>query len=531
MNAVSMPCSALLISDTEDDCTVGDSNATEFTHSTVWYCRNSQYLVHRTYLAHFERGLFSLTDAGPTPETKYMRPFLPENVRNYLENLRVVLVGSKEVRTRCLHFPITSDEFKLLVSFLARAKTHGKPSQERLVFAIRNAANAMVGRVGFDAARMVKECNLKNFTFTEERFGLFTAKCGEETQKTSPVTIASASYDMSYPGRRVVALSDHSLYIANEQEVRMVQIVDKKVMRMRLSGVTAMQTLPTNEVMMASKNGHIVCASTTDGQPKAAEVMNVATPVLRMKVSRGGIQSFALMGSDDQTMFFGTRSGGAVNRVSFHEKVVDYDLNNDDCYVAQASKLLYFLAGQESMTWDLNEMYEQTRVETGPITSVCMDAMTMSIGVCTSTRCFLVDARMPRLIGAAEFRVPGTILSFHPSPFMDIGVVLHDRGFATVDVRKPEAPMSKFIFSNEHEVNPLGTWIRGTRLFAMTSGNKFLVTCPYLRKPVLEAYELPMNGGQVVSLSADLNVAVVQQTQNLSVFGGVGTSISFPEFV
>ena len=527
MDEVRMPCGALLISDTEDDRKVTDADATEFTHSTVWYCRNSQYLVHRTYLAHFERGLFSLADAAASPATKYMRPFLPERVRDYVENLRVVLVGSQEVETRCLHFPITIEEFKLLVSFIARAKTHGKPSQERLVFAIRSAASAMVGRVGFDAARMVRECSEKNFAFVEEKCGLFTAQCGTRAKKAKPVRVATATRDPRLPGNRVVAMSGKNLYVSHSDEVRIAMLDEKRMLRIGVKGVVEMAPLPNGDVVIATWSGRIVISSFVNSRPQALEAMNIQKPVMGAKVSRGGVPTFAVLGANRQFLVVGHETRGLT--VTPSEKIVDYDINNDDCYVATDNCVHYYLAGEQVMSWDIRPMYEQDKADRhAPIKSLCMDPMTMSIGVCTEDRCYLVDPRMPRVIGAADFRTPGKILSYHPSQFMDIGVILHSNGFATVDVRKPEAPMSKFSFAHQDDLRPLGQWISGSRLFAMTVQDKFLIACPYLREPVLEAYDLPKGGGIVQRIGASLDLAYVHQPNRLTVFGMSGVEVSVP---
>ena len=149
-------------------------NISTFGHSTAWIVANSLVLNSRLCYGLFERGTFNLYDGEINENSKFVRPYLPQELRSFIKNMRVMNFSYRDKKLRCLHFPLQKHELRILLAILSNlnlSDNNSKIYKNKLIFLMRIAGRIMEGRLSFDASRMLKDLINNDFKIKDDDVG------------------------------------------------------------------------------------------------------------------------------------------------------------------------------------------------------------------------------------------------------------------------------------------------------------------------------------------------------------------------
>ena len=509
---------SLLPSEFEDDDKPPNiDNTTEFTRSTAWYIRNYQRLNPRSYSGHFETGMFNLYESQYNEGTKFVRPFLPQELRYLVENMRVVLMSSFDKFPRCLHFPMQENEFKIIMTIFSNLNANHNFSKNNITFAARCAARALPGRISFDTARMLKEISENQFKYIQDNVGIFSVPTDSVIEHEQSMTIRIIPKSNNNPIESV-ALNNRIIALGSEKALRVIDTSKKKSIQFPIEKSTNICPVPNGNFVCSSDRSifEITINSNNDFDVKLKKITQIPHRVNELKVSSGGERTYAASNFSNSCIFSGLNE--QFYQINSDIPFSDFIVNNDDVYVLAKNKVEYFDRGNKFAQWSAQK----------DINSITIDTATLLLGCCTDNECYIVDARTPYLNGLCIPTQNTPLVSFQMSPFMDIGVITTKNGIISIDIRSPEKPFSHIsLQSLSSNSSPLkGCWIPESRLFSICYNNSFSITCPYLQMPILESYQLPPN--DVISLHSNLQLNVINQEHSITFIGGHGYKFYVP---
>ncbi|OHT00806.1 hypothetical protein TRFO_07793 [Tritrichomonas foetus] len=512
---------SLLPSDHDDDDLIPPNadNITEFTRSTAWYVRNSLLLNPRSYFGHFERGTFNLYESIYNEGTKFARPFLPKKIRNMIENMRIINLSSDDKLMRCLHFPIQDDELRILLAIVMNLNNDRNFYKKKLTFAVRNAAQALPGRISYDAARILKEVGKNNYMNKNDHFGIFSIPTDKPVEHNNSMTIRSVPISQQYGNKRSVALINRIVAIGNDQFINVINTKRRENIRFPVQNNCFICSTQNGNFITCTKNGmiHEINLNNDSNVHKATmlQISNLNNQISELKVSSGGECSYAAVNENKTEIYSGIKD--EFYKIELEEPLNDFSVNNDDIYVADENGIHYYEFGIKYAQWDSPK----------PVKSMSFDPMSLLIGCCTEEGCYLIDGRTPYMLGlgAPDWN---NLESFLISPYMDLAVAITKDGFLTFDIRQPEKPISHLTFQSTPS-KIIGEWMPESRLFNLAYNNTFNISCPYLQMPIIESYQIPNDN--ILSLHTNLQLSVVQQESSITFIGGFGFQFHVPSIL
>ncbi|KAH0792367.1 hypothetical protein GPJ56_003713 [Histomonas meleagridis] len=506
---------SLFSSEIEDDVIETEAPATEFTHSCAWFIRNAKNLNPRTYKGHFENNLFSLEDAAAHIHSDFHHPFMTEKMRFFLENLRVELFPQEDTLIRCLHYPMSIDEFKILYTIFLNSGFKGQIPDEFVSFALRKASNCVVSRTGLDEARILKEIISNKFNFKEDNYALLSVPLGQEVEhKTKMTKIQVQINQFENCNNRKTAIFDKTVAISSKEDLKIINTEQKIKDVHQIKDIVKICSLPIGDFVCASRGGKVTRVSQQNGRYSNITELQTDINILDFKMSAGPKQTFAAINYDRSKIAYGNNDVTQYISLSDESSSFgDFQIFNDRLFVCEDESLLFYANGQKVSALGIGDT----------LVSIQIDRSSLNIGCCTESNFYLVDMRCFNQLGFPPTHL-SNLKSFHPSPIGDIGVLVARGEIAVFDFRQPDSILSRITFESSPKIK--GDWIDGTRLFYASTHDSFMFICPYLSSPILETYSLIPE--KVKNVKSNLNLSLVQQQNTLTLFGGYGNKIFFP---
>lgn len=505
---------------TSEESSVQDDILSESTQPTAWFVKNYMNINPRAYYGQFEIGNFNYYDSHALHNSNYVRPFLPKDVRYLLLNQRVILLSHDNINPRCLHFPVQEDECKIILKICRHLYNKGK-SMNQFVFAMRNASLALPGRVSFDIPRILKDLSENNIKIDKNEVGIFAVEPNRPAEIKEQMTYLSLPINPQLGETRKVALNNRIIAISSDNIIQIIDTENNKCQKYPIPDIISICSVPTGDFLTCTKSGfiHEFVKKENFDESIIYQVTNIDDKIGDFKVSEGGERSYAAANTKKTIIYSGI--GEEFYEITFNKEFVDFVINNDDIYVAtQHNTIEYYQYGQQFATWK----------SPSNITSLTIEPMSLSVGICACQKCYILDARTPSIIGLANFETMNP-LSLHFSPFLDLSVVITDQGFSTFDIRQSNHVLSSVKVASRHEKlsNIKGDWMPESRLFSLAFKDSFLITCPYLGSPVLESYQIPFN--DLISIHTNLQLNVIQQQNSITFIGGYGYPFHVPTVI
>lgn len=538
---------SLLLSDQEDDSLQSKTdNFTQFTHSTAWFVINSLSLNPRTCSGNFERGGFNLYDSVINKNSKFVHPYLPRDLRILIENIRVMEFSSEDKMPRCLHFPLQENELKVLLAILSNLNLNNNDNKiykNKLVFLMRIAGRVMEGRVSFDASRILNDLIKNKFTIKDDDVGIFSVPEDHPVEFDKKMTIRSVPISKELGKTRAIALNKRIFAIASSKSISVIDTEKKKNIKFPVGNIQTVCSVPNGNFLTCSKDGfvHEIVMNNDVNGILMHPVTYINDSVGDFKISFGGERNYAISNNDRTKIYSGIQQ--EYYQINLDTPYIDFDINNDDIYVATENSVEYYQWGKHYASWTSPEQ----------MASICVDDMANSIGCCTKSGIYMIDLRSPH-INALCTQNCNNLVSLHVSPFLDLAVAITKNGIISFDMRQTESTLSQISFSSSRSPSisrsqspsvqsPLtspvsssssanekmdikGKWMPESRLFSLAFSDSFNITCPYLKSPILESYKIPCDN--IVSLHSNLQISVVQQESFITFIGGYGYPFHVP---
>jgi hypothetical protein len=344
--------------------------------------------------------------------------------------------------------------------------------------------------------------------YPDDNTGLFAVPPRHATKHSNSMTKKTIPLRSSAP---LIALSDSKLAIANLKTLKIIDLAKYSAVEADLPGITVLEVGSNGDFVVGLHSGSVY---EIDDDLTVEHSVSVNFPIGSIVLSVGA-PNFAVCDLTRQRIAWGG------DTLAFEQPPVDLAVNGEDLYIAHASRVEYrtseyFVSAGSALT-----VWEADRT----ISSVAVDPNAFLLGVCADDQLFLLDRRAPRLISTTW--IPDA-RKFIPSPFSGIAAVVTSQGFTTIDLRKPEAEIARCKLSAV-PTSVAAEWIPRSRLMAVAFAGHFFVCSPYVRSQVLECY--PIENEPVVRVHANLTACVVHQQSSLTLFGGYGTHLKFPDCV
>lgn len=529
---------SLLLSDQECDLPQANTeNITLFTHSSAWSVINSHLLNPRVRFGNFERGTFNLYDSIINTNSKYCRPYLPQESRIFIENMRVMNLSYQDKLPRCLHFPLQDNELKILMALLSNLNlsSYNKIYKNKLIFLMRMAGRLMEGRISFDASRILKDAINNGFTIKDDDVGIFSVPVDHPVEINKKMTMRTVSVSHKLGTTRSIALNNRIFAIASSKSINVIDTENKKNIKFNVEKIQNVRSVPNGNFLACTENGfvHEIIMSTDFDRLAMRQITHINDTIGELKISNGGERNYAISNKNKTAIYSGIQR--EYYKIKLKEPFIDFNVNNDDVYVATENTVEYYQFGKQYATWN----------SIGQIRSISIDSMASSIGCCTKNGCYIIDLRSPH-INALCTQNCNNPVSLHMSPFLDLAVAITENGMITFDLRQPDNVVSHVSFSRSQSsssFSPLnspvhspssssdkidikGTWMPESRLFSLVFTDSFNITCPYLQMPALESYKIPDDS--LVSIHSNLQLSIIQQKNSISFIGGFGYPFHVP---
>lgn len=522
---------SILLSDQEDDSTQAiTDNITLFTHSTAWCVINSHLLNPRVCFGNFERGTFNLYDSVANENAKFARPYLPQELRIFIKNMRVINFSCHDIMPRCLHFPLQKDELKILLAILSNLNlnnSYSKIYKNKLIFLMRMAGRLMEGRLSFDASRILKDVINNGFTIKNDDVGIFSVPTDHPVEIDKKMTIRSIPLSKKLDNTRSIALNNRIFAIASSKAINVIDTEHQKNIIFNLEKIQKVCSVPNGNFLTCTKNGfiHEIIMTSDFDNLTMHQVTHINDTIGEFKISYGGERNYAISNIDKTRIYSGIQR--EYYKVELKEPFVDYEVNNDDIYIATENSVEYYQWGKQYATWN----------SPAQIRSISIDDMASSICCCTKNGCYIIDPRSPHINSLGTQNI-SNVVSLHMSPFLDLAVAITENGMITFDMRQPENTLSHVTISRlqssstlsplnspVHSPSPVherfdikGMWMPETRLFPVVFNDSFNITCPYLKMPILESYKIPDD--KVVSIHSNLQLSIIHHENLITFIGG-----------